>query len=61
MPYYLAVDAGGTKTEFLLAEDDRELGRAVTGTIKRVNADAETAAATCAMHSPNWNEPPACP
>ena len=43
MAYYLAVDAGGTKTEFLLAEDDRELGRAVTGTIKRVNADAETA------------------
>jgi N-acetylglucosamine kinase-like BadF-type ATPase len=39
------VDAGGTKTEFLLAEDDRELGRALTGTIKRVNADASTAAA----------------
>ena len=44
MAYYLAVDAGGTKTEFLLAEGDRELGRAVTGTIKRVNADAQTAA-----------------
>jgi glucosamine kinase len=44
MAYYLAVDAGGTKTEFLLAEEDRELGRAVTGTIKRVNADAETTA-----------------
>jgi glucosamine kinase len=44
MAYYLAVDAGGTKTEFLLAEEDRELGRAVTGTIKRVNVDAETAA-----------------
>ena len=44
MAYYLAVDAGGTKTEFLIAEEDRELGRAVTGTIKRVNADAETAA-----------------
>ena len=44
MSYYLAVDAGGTKTEFLLAHDDRELARAVTGTIKRVNADAETAA-----------------
>ncbi len=44
MAYYLAVDAGGTKTEFLLAEEDRELGRAITGTIKRVNADAETAA-----------------
>src|SRR5579863_6928187 len=44
MAYYLAVDAGGTKTEFLLAEEDRELGRAVTGTIKRVNADAEATA-----------------
>jgi glucosamine kinase len=42
MAYYLAVDAGGTKSEFLLAEEDRELGRAVAGTIKRVNADAET-------------------
>src|SRR5215469_4264594 len=44
MAYYLAVDAGGTKTEFVLAEEDRELGRALTGTIKRVNADADTAA-----------------
>lgn len=44
MAFYLAVDAGGTKTEFLLAEEDRELGRAVTGTIKRVNAEAETTA-----------------
>lgn len=43
MAFYLAVDAGGTKTEFLLAEEDRELGRAISGTIKRVNADAETA------------------
>ncbi|HWG18943.1 MAG TPA: BadF/BadG/BcrA/BcrD ATPase family protein [Terracidiphilus sp.] len=40
MGYYLAVDAGGTKAEFLLAEDGRELARALTGTIKRVNADA---------------------
>lgn len=40
MAYILAVDAGGTKAEFLLAEDGRELGRARTGTIKRVNADA---------------------
>ncbi len=44
MAYYLAVDAGGSKTEFLLAEEDRELGRALTGTIKRVNADADIAA-----------------
>jgi N-acetylglucosamine kinase-like BadF-type ATPase len=43
MAYYLAVDAGGSKTEFLLAKDDRELGRALTGTIKRVNADEDKA------------------
>jgi glucosamine kinase len=43
MAYYLAVDAGGSKTEFLLAEEDRELGRSLTGTIKRVNADEERA------------------
>ena len=43
MAYYLAVDAGGTKTEFLLAQEDRELSRAVSGTIKRVNADEEKA------------------
>jgi N-acetylglucosamine kinase-like BadF-type ATPase len=43
MAYILAVDAGGTKTEFLLAEDGRELARARTGTIKRVNADAADA------------------
>ena len=43
MSYYLAVDAGGSKTEFLLAEEDRELGRARTGTIKRVNADEDAA------------------
>jgi glucosamine kinase len=43
MAYYLAVDAGGSKTEFLLAEEDRELGRALAGTIKRVNADEEKA------------------
>jgi len=43
MAYYLAVDAGGSKTEFLLADGDRELGRSLTGTIKRVNADEATA------------------
>jgi N-acetylglucosamine kinase-like BadF-type ATPase len=43
MAFYLAVDAGGSKTEFLLAEEDRELGRSLTGTIKRVNADEMTA------------------
>lgn len=43
MAYMLAVDAGGTKAEFLLAEDGRELARARTGTIKRVNAEARDA------------------
>lgn len=43
MGYMLAVDAGGTKAEFLLAEDGRELARARTGTIKRVNAEAREA------------------
>jgi len=39
MAYYLAVDAGGTKAEFLLAEEERELARVRCGTIKRTNAD----------------------
>jgi glucosamine kinase len=43
MAYFLAVDAGGSKTEFLLSEDGRELGRARTGTIKRSNADENVA------------------
>ena len=43
MSYFLAVDAGGTKTEFLLADKQHELARSRTGTIKRVNADADTA------------------
>jgi N-acetylglucosamine kinase-like BadF-type ATPase len=39
MAYYLAVDAGGTKAEFLLAEEERELARVRCRTIKRTNAD----------------------
>lgn len=44
MGLYLAVDAGGTRTTFLLADDARELARSVTGTIKRMRADAVTTA-----------------
>jgi glucosamine kinase len=44
MSYFLAVDAGGSKTEFLLAEDGRELSRARTGSIKRSNTDPSEAA-----------------
>ena len=43
MPYYLAVDSGGTKAEFLLANETRELRRTCSGTIRPVNADAEVA------------------
>ena len=43
MSYYLAVDAGGSKAEFLLATEDRELARVRTTTIKRVNADEAVA------------------
>ncbi len=45
MPYYLGVDAGGTKTEFVLGDETRELGRVRTGTIKRMKADVTTAEA----------------
>lgn len=45
MSYYLAIDSGGTKADFLLADDVRELGRVRSGTIKRMRTDAATAAA----------------
>lgn len=43
MPYYLAIDAGGTKTECVLADESRELARARTGTIKLLRVGAEEA------------------
>jgi len=45
MSFYLAVDAGGTKTDFLLADDGRELARARAGSIKRMRVDDATASA----------------
>ena len=45
MPYFLAVDIGGTKTDYLLADETRELARVRTGTIKRMRTDASSAAA----------------
>ena len=42
MPYFLAVDAGGTKTRFALADEEREIARVSTGTIKRMRADEAT-------------------
>lgn len=43
--YFLAVDAGGTNTELLLAEGERELARVRTGTVKRTNTDEAQARA----------------
>jgi len=43
MPYFLAVDAGGTKTEFALADDKRELLRVRTGAIQRQRVNDQVA------------------
>ena len=43
MALYLAVDLGGTKTEYVLADETRELARVRGGTIKRMRTDATTA------------------
>ena len=45
MAFFLAVDAGGTKTDIVLADETRELARVRTGTIKRLRTDAATATA----------------
>ncbi len=42
-PLFLAVDAGGTKTDFVLANDTAVLARVRTGTIKRLRTGADTA------------------
>jgi N-acetylglucosamine kinase-like BadF-type ATPase len=44
MSLYLAIDAGGTKTDYLLADDTHELARVRSGTIKRMRADSSTVA-----------------
>jgi glucosamine kinase len=43
MSFFLALDAGGTKTDYVLADETRELARVRTGTIKRIRVDAATA------------------
>ncbi len=45
MAFFLAIDAGGTKADYVLADETRTLARVRTGTIKRMRADAATAAA----------------
>jgi N-acetylglucosamine kinase-like BadF-type ATPase len=46
MNYFLGVDAGGTKTEFVLGDAERELARAVVGSIKRMRVSADIAQAS---------------
>jgi len=43
MSFFLAIDAGGTKTDYVLADDTHELARVRTGTIKRLRTNADTA------------------
>jgi N-acetylglucosamine kinase-like BadF-type ATPase len=43
MDFFLALDAGGTKTDYVLADESRELARARSGTIKLMRTDASTA------------------
>jgi len=43
LAFFLAVDLGGTKTEYVLADEERELARVRGGTIKRMRTDAATA------------------
>jgi glucosamine kinase len=40
MKYYLGIDAGGTKTVGAIADEERELARAQTGTIKLMRTDS---------------------
>lgn len=42
MSFYLGVDAGGTKAEFLLGNETQVLARVRTGTIKRMRANEAT-------------------
>jgi len=43
MSFYLALDVGGTKTDYALADETREIARVRTGTIKRMRTDDATA------------------
>ena len=45
MPLYLAIDAGGTHTRCVLADDQKVLGRATTGSVKLMRVSEEEATA----------------
>lgn len=46
MSFFLALDVGGTKTDYVLADETRVLARVRSGTIKRMRVDAATAMAS---------------
>jgi len=43
LAFYLALDVGGTKTEYVLGDETRELARVRSGTIKRMRTDESSA------------------
>jgi glucosamine kinase len=43
LAYFLAIDAGGTKTDYVVADERQTLARVRTGTIKRMRTDADSA------------------
>lgn len=45
MAFFLALDVGGTKTDYVLADETRVLARVRSSTIKRMRVDAPTALA----------------
>lgn len=45
MAYFLALDVGGTKTDYALADEGRVLARVRSGSLKRMRVDAATASA----------------
>jgi N-acetylglucosamine kinase-like BadF-type ATPase len=45
MAFFLAVDNGGTKSDYVLADETRHLARVRSGTLKRMRTDAASAAA----------------
>ncbi|HEY4357616.1 MAG TPA: BadF/BadG/BcrA/BcrD ATPase family protein [Acidobacteriaceae bacterium] len=45
MQYFLALDAGGTKTQCWVGDEKQVLGRSVSGTVKLMNVGEETATA----------------
>ncbi len=49
MHYFLGVDSGGTKADFLLSDETRELARVRTGTIKRMKASENVAESNLQM------------